>query len=114
MLVMNKKRFLDSIVEPVTQSTYPSDWAIHQREDIVRRQEYALKMLDLQEKAGLTFKEATVFLHRDSAKLMYQLATEWQISIEGVYNLSRRAQKKIDESDLQIDDFTDKRHGFID
>ena len=108
------KKVLDDLFEPITEKTNPEAWSRYEKEQLEERKVYALKMLELQEEAGLTYKEARVFLLSRSSKMLYDLSMEWGITMEGVYNLSRRAQKKIDETDLQIDDFADKRHGFID
>jgi len=71
-------------------------------------------MLDLQEKAGLTYKEARAFLLSRSSKMLYDLSVEWGISMEGVYNLSRRALKKLENAELNETDFLGSDNGFID
>ena len=111
---MNKKRFVDSIMEPITASTDPTAWKTHLAEDLANRQDYAMKMLELQERANLTYKEATVFLHSRSAKMMHQLTDDWGITMEGIYNLLRRARTKIGKADMQITDFINTEEGFID
>lgn len=110
---MNKKD-LDDIFEPVTERTNPEAWGRYGKEELERRKTYALKLLELQEKAGLTYKEARVFLCSRSAKMLFDLSVEWGITMEGVYNLSRRAAKKLEKAGLDELGFLGLDQGFID
>ncbi|MFA7341775.1 MAG: hypothetical protein WCY65_01205 [Candidatus Methanomethylophilaceae archaeon] len=69
---MNK--VLDDIFELVTKKTNPEAWKRFEKEQLEEWKVFALKMLDLQEKAGLTYKEARVFLLRRSSKMLYDLS----------------------------------------
>jgi len=58
---------------------------------------YAMNMLQLQEKCGLTYKEARAFLirYRESVSVM---AMDLGLSSHSVYNLQRRAKRKVESS----------------
>jgi hypothetical protein len=56
---------------------------------------YAVAMLNLQEKAGLTFKEASVHVLETTP---IDLAEDWGVNVRSIYNLQRKAKKKIEES----------------
>jgi len=109
---MNKE--LDDIFEPVTKRTQPKAWRRYEKEQLEERKVYALKMLELQEKAGLTYKEARVFLHKRSSKMLYDLSVEWGITMEAIYNLSRRASKKVEKAGLAERVFLGEQQGLID
>ncbi|MCL2142847.1 MAG: hypothetical protein FWH44_01110 [Methanomassiliicoccaceae archaeon] len=64
---------------------------------------YAINMLQLQEKVGLTYKEARAFLipYRENAHAM---AHALDIDIHSVYNLQRKAKKKIKDSGYSLEE----------
>jgi hypothetical protein len=45
------KKVLDDLFEPITEKTNPEAWRRYEKEQLEERKVYALKMLDLQEKA---------------------------------------------------------------
>ena len=55
---------------------------------------YAMNMLQLQETANLTFREAKAFLV-EYKETECDLADDWGVSLQAVYNLQRRAREKI-------------------
>jgi len=68
------------------------------------REIYAMNMLQLQEKAGLTYKEARAFLipYRDYTP--WALADVFGIDVHAVYNLQRNAKKKIAASGYTLEE----------
>lgn len=108
------KKVLDELFEPVTKRTNPEAWRRYEKEQLEERKVYALKMLELQEKVGLTYKEARVFLLSRSSKMLYDLSMEWGITMEAVYNLSRRALRKLEAAGLDKQDYLGPEQGFID
>lgn len=56
-------------------------------------EEYALTVYRLQEKCGLTFREAVAVLNPNH--FFGSLAEQWDITKEAVYNLNRRGWDKI-------------------
>lgn len=69
---------------------------IHAGEEL-RDITYAMNMLALQEKAGLTYKEARAHLS-PHWELTGGMAEDLGIDVHSVYNLQRRAKKKIEAS----------------
>jgi hypothetical protein len=60
---------------------------------------YAMNLWMLQEKAGLSFKEARVHLS-NNREFFCNIAEEYGITTQAVYNIQRRAEKKIKDSGL--------------
>ena len=62
---------------------------------------YAMNMVQLQEKAGLTYREARAFLvpYRENN---FAMAQDLGITVNAVYNLQRKAKEKIDGSGLSL------------
>lgn len=61
------------------------------------RERYAVCMLLLEEEAGLTYREARAILHHSREEIS-DLAKIYGITEQGVYNMIRRAEKKIRDS----------------
>jgi hypothetical protein len=64
---------------------------------------YAVNMLQLQEKAGLTYKEARAFLipYRENVLSMSEGIA---VSVHAIYNLQRKAKRKIDATGLTLEE----------
>jgi len=64
---------------------------------------YAVNMLQLQEICGLTYREARAFLieYRENNITMAQ---DLDIDIHAIYNLKRKAKKKIEASGLTLEE----------
>lgn len=60
-------------------------------------------LVALQEKAGLTYREARAYL-MSNWEPEGALAKEWGITTEAVYNFVRRAEAKIGKSGLTLDE----------
>lgn len=65
--------------------------------------DYAMCMLLLQDKAGLSYKEARAVMH-DSWETTEALVKEFNISYEGVYNLVRRGNKKVHSVGMTVEE----------
>jgi len=79
------------------------------REFIKKENErYAMNMYQLQSKAGLTFKEAQAYLMswRGLADIIVRSLAE----IHAIYNLQRRAKKKIADSGLTLEEIFGEYH----
>ena len=59
-------------------------------------EERAMRLVLLQEAAGLTLKEAKAIMLEYEEDSEYDLAEELGVTVQAVYNLERRARKKID------------------
>lgn len=68
-----------------------------------RRITFAMNMIALQEKAGLTYKEARAYLttYNESPR---DMAADLSMDVHSVYNLMRKATKKIDDSGLTLEE----------
>jgi len=82
----------------------PEEIAASKMMQMVERMWYAMNMLQLQEKAGLTYKEARAFLipYRDITPV--HLADRLGVDVHAIYNLQRNAEKKIAASGYTLEE----------
>ena len=67
------------------------------------RETYAMNLYQLQSKAGLTFKEARAFLSQ-WYETVAAMAMDIGVGIHAIYNMQRRAKRKIADSKLSLED----------
>jgi len=97
---MKKKDFLNKHIVRATDKEVAA-YRTKERED---KEVYAMNMLQLQENVGLTYKEAKAFIDRRRGYCNGDIATWLDVSVHSVYNLQRKAKKKIAESGLSLEE----------
>ena len=89
----------DLFVNEKKKENIPDITAMFKKE----RETYAMNLYQLQSKAGLTFKEARAFLSQ-WYETVAAMAMDIGVGIHAIYNMRRRAKKKIADSGLAPDD----------
>jgi hypothetical protein len=87
---------MENLTEKGTQEEERDVRAYLHRQEIA----YAMNMLHLQEKAGLTYKEARAHLTSYRGESRRGLAMTFGVSLHAIYNMQLRAKQKISESSL--------------